>query len=377
VSLVTKNPKKEVLMTSQRTRVSILVSLLLLAFAASAGLTLFNRNSQLLANGEPKADEPARVEWCIQAHDSKVTAIAISPDNRMLASGDGDGKVKVWDMTGKKPVEKSVLFTAPLYIRDIHFSPDGKYVAALPVESRVVMLWRLNMDGNKEVTMHARHQDEIWSVAFSPDSKTMATAGARDLTTRIWDLSAMSEKETTLKAHKDTVEYVCYSPNGKLLASSGEDGMIYVWNLEAGDKKDPLAIKVENDSGSVWSLQFSADGKSVVSGTPLSHKVEKFSAEDLHLLCWDATSGKVTKSIVYRGSDFKLNAWAISPDLSKIVLADDLGLVSLYGSDKTKILAQWKTGVSVRQMALAVDGESIVTGNQDGTICLIKLPHQK
>ena len=368
---------KEMHMTPSRTHMFRLAMLVLLASALGASLVPLDRASLLLAEGEEKADLPTGVEWRFRAHTRAVSALAVSPDGSLLATGGLDGKATLWDMTGKVPVEKLALCAAKLYIADIRFSPDGKYVAVLPAASPVVSLRRLGMDAAAEITMPVRHTDRIWSMAFSPDSKKIATAGTQDLTVRIWKISAMSEKEASLGAHKDSVEYVGYSPDGKRIASSGEDAMIYVWNLEADSVKGPLGIAVENELGAVRSLQFSADGQYIVSGTPASHKTARYSAEDLQLTCWNAISGKVVKTITYRGTDARLNAWSISSDMDKIVLADDRGRVSLYRGGHSAVSAQWDVGVSIRQVALVADGEAVVTGDQDGTVCLIKLPREK
>ena len=50
---------------------------------------------------------------------------------------------------------------------------------------------------------------------------------------RIWDTATGKETAIALPGHKDKVNDVKFSPNGKLLASGGTDG-IRVWSMESG-----------------------------------------------------------------------------------------------------------------------------------------------
>jgi len=64
-------------------------------------------------------------------------------------------------------------------------------------------------------------------VAFSPDGRLLASAG-EDQTVRIWRL-ANGGLLQTLQGHKAGVLSVSWSPDGQMIVSAGEDQMICLW----------------------------------------------------------------------------------------------------------------------------------------------------
>ena len=75
----------------------------------------------------------------------------------------------------------------------------------------------------------------VTSVSVHPSHNTVASAGA-DGTVKIWDWEgdAGSEFLQTLKGHTASVQDVCYSTSGALLASCSADLSVKVWDVEMG-----------------------------------------------------------------------------------------------------------------------------------------------
>src|SRR5262245_53577166 len=89
-------------------------------------------------------------------------------------------------------------------------------------------------DELKPRTVMEGHTDEVYAVVFSPDGKTLASGG-QDATVRLWEVATGKEKSVLLKPQKGKplfrVYALVYSPDGKALASGGNEDVIRLWDV--------------------------------------------------------------------------------------------------------------------------------------------------
>lgn len=192
---------------------------------------------------------------CRIKQDSWVTALAVHPDGRTVATGHDDGKVRLWDARTQKPL--GVIAAHPRPVSAIEFAPAGDRLATAG-EDRVVRVW--DADAHRMLAELKSHTDRIPGLAWRADGELLVSAGW-DTSARVWRPTG-GDPLVLLNSHADQVVAVAYSPDGKLLATADSDFEIRLWsNAEAGKVRHVL----RGHADEIRCLAFSADGTKLAS----------------------------------------------------------------------------------------------------------------
>ncbi|BCS04514.1 WD40 repeat domain-containing protein [Aspergillus luchuensis] len=160
------------------------------------------------------------------AHLGKITNVAFSLDNRMLACTSDDRTITLWD---------TATWNIKHTIHDEHvldltvFSPDSNLISAGPLQNSV-QLWSTK-SGTLEQTLKG-HVNHATTVAFSPDGQLVAS-GSYDNTVKLWKV-APGREEPSMDHHSEPIEGVILSPDGRLVATYSLDSTVKLWGAENG-----------------------------------------------------------------------------------------------------------------------------------------------
>jgi RNA polymerase sigma factor (sigma-70 family) len=295
---------------------------------------------------------------------SDAFAIAYSPDGRSLvtvapailpiAAG-----VCLWDPATSKELRRFPVRRGQVHA--VAFSPDGRILAAGTVD-KTICFW--DTATGQEVRRIERLPTEAEQVVFSPDGKTLATVGRHidpgppvwwrpEQRVRLWDV-ATGKQHGQLVVREDLEDNVhgfrsfVYHPDGKLIATGGDDDIIRLWDPATGKEQQ----KWSGAGGSFSSLAFSPDGRALVSGN-----------WQTGIGLWDVASGK--NLVPFGGHISGVYHIALSPDGQSLATTS---------SDNTVRLWKTATGKEIHRLAeasaraYAVDGQTVVATTFDGTI---------
>lgn len=182
--------------------------------------------------------------WTIENW-SSGRLLQFSPDGTLLAFRDGRDRIRVMDWRAgtdsvppivspsTEPVDNLMLNQ----VTALAFSPDGRLLI-WGHGSGAIYLWDL-VQGNAAGRLDG-HNNWVMGMAFSPDGHHLASASV-DQTIRVWDLDARTELRC-LRGSEHAVLSVDYLPDRGMLVSGGKDGSVLIWNAFKPEADSPNRV---------------------------------------------------------------------------------------------------------------------------------------
>lgn len=222
----------------------------------------FSRDGRTLASGS--YDSTVKLwdvaGWHLTAtlkgHSGPTTTVVFSPDNKILASGSSDKTARLWDV-GAGQLKATLKCHTEDFLEELAFSDDGKTIATW-YDDNSKEVWNVE-SGQRNSVVRGFGEWGLKKV-LSPDGKTIATVSGSSVELRDADSGKV---RGTLEYQKTSVTTASHSPDGRILVTGDNDGILYFWDAHTGQLKMALS---SHDAG-VNAIAVSSDGKTVASGT--------------------------------------------------------------------------------------------------------------
>jgi len=284
----------------------------------------------------PDAANGPTLQRTLQGHSDPILGLAFHPAGKMLASSSMDQTVRLWDVASGQSY--ATLQGYSNWLVEVAFSPDGGTLASSGSDGTV----------------------QLWTVAKNGDIDRLAQPTPQPSPLSAQQQSAIElQPGRTLRSPKQTIHSIDFSPDGVLLASGSNTGLVQIWNIRTGQRAQSLA----DHTDFVRVVRFSPDGQQLISG-----------GRDEILRLWDVEQGSVVQH-------FPPTTWtraaAFHPSGNLLASGGDDRLLYLWTrtQDGTFVLCARLAGHTdaIFGMAFNPDGTCLATGSGDRTIRLWQL----
>ncbi len=158
-----------------------------------------------------------------------VTALAVSRDGALLATGGRDTSVQVWNLADLTQVAQ---FDAhQRVITALEFDATGSRLVSSSRDGDI-MIWDIN--GHQRLALFDAHGDWVTDLVIDDVHSILASSG-RDGQVRFWDLNALRPLGTSITAHSGWATALAHQPDSSTLYSGGRDGAFITWQLSPDD----------------------------------------------------------------------------------------------------------------------------------------------
>ena len=281
--------------------------------------------------------------------------LAFSEDSKYLASSDGlAGRIRVWNVANA--TQHAILTPGQpnflTFVRFLTVSPGIKKLAGHSLHGEIGIWDATTLE--RLSTVPTEPGRLYWPLVFSPDGKILVSSGGESRSSKItfWQTDPGAPL-FTLKGHTSAVSQYTFSPDSKIFASGSEDGAVVLWDIKTGNQLATFTGHIKRISA----LAFSTDSKTLASG----------SGNEIRL--WNVH----TAALIARLDAMEnVDALTFAPDDKTLTSGVRKGVIQVWKLGTTpQIVSAFRSHHgSISMLIFSPDGKTLASGGADGTILL-------
>jgi len=334
-------------------------------------------------------------------HADWVHTAEFSPDGTKVVTASWDGTARVWDAQTGAQIGSAMQHNIAVEggkVNSAYFSADGSEIVTASWD-HTARIWDATNPAHPEIGKALVHErpgavaETVWTAMFNPDDgpKFVVTASS-DHEARLWDAATQAEKAN--KLHNGEVNKAVISPDGKWVATAGDDGTGYILDAKTFHQ---VGKTIEDGSGQpIDFVSFSPDSKTLVTasqdktarlwavpsgqaiGQPMVHEgwveAATFSADSKYVVTassdrtarvWDAQTGQPLSEPMRHSGDVYMARFD-PKDSSLVVTASFDHTARIWKWNKVAELPVVSGKGTLKTVCLNADDQRLVTVTDGG-----------
>lgn len=277
-----------------------------------------------LAATTPAAVAETPAEGEVESPPPTVTSVSVTADGQRLVSSTNQHRVQIWDLAaeGEAATKPLTVFEHTAAVVSARPAADGTRLATLTADN-VIRLFDVATERELERFESGLPAEQpLNGLALAPDLETVIAPGTNNVV-HVW----RSSVERLLEAHEGDTTAVAFLGDGSRFATTGADGLVRLWPLEAEDRLPTLELKAgDGDVGVLTSLVSDAEA-TWLTAAGADQKLFTWKLEDGTLLSTVETPSPVT-------------ALSLAGEPLKLAVAGLDRSVRVYSPDDGRLLEQ-------------------------------------
>lgn len=326
---------------------------------------LFSPDDRLLASGDAQGTV-VLWEWerygygitkVFSGHTDAVVALTFENDGKTLVSTDITGTQIHWAVEAQNPLEKT--FVTTTFLGASRISPDGTIFAFESLPGQVVLLDIETLQGMSELnsrniylSIDYQPEDSEYIITddqflgFDPTGRVLTYAPETGEFT-LWDIVSRQPISSSIKPQTG-VTCASFSMDGAMLAIGHDDGRIILWDMKSNANVGTL----EGHSDSVINVEFASTGNLLVS-----------SGADQRVFLWDIIIKQPLQPVLESNGILD-----ISPDGKMLAYGDIDGIPLLFDLTRYEVIGAPLNGHrNVHGLSFNGDGTILASSGSDST----------